>query len=77
MADTPGPLFLIIRAIVVESGDSHLGKLVLENHNIIEDFKALFGSTPERAIGLRIQLNSQHTHSAAEVFWKTIRFTSE
>jgi hypothetical protein len=77
MADAPGPLFLNIKAIVVESGDSQLGKWVLEKRNLLEDFQALFGSTPERAIGLRIQLNSQHTHSAAEAFWKTIRFTSE
>jgi len=77
MADAPGPLFLNIKAIVVESGESHLGKWVLEKRNLLEDFQALFGSTPERAIGLRIQLNSQHTHSEAEAFWKTIRFTSE
>ena len=77
MADAPGPLFLNIKAIVVESGDSQLGKWVLEKRNLLEDFQALFGSTPERAIGLRIQMNSQHTHSAAESFWKTIRFTSE
>ena len=77
MADAPGPLFLNIKAIVVESGDSQLGKWVLEKRNLLEDFQALFGSVPERAIGLRIQLNSQHTHSTAEAFWKTIRFTSE
>jgi hypothetical protein len=77
MADAPGPLFLNIKAIVVESGESQLGKWVLEKRNLLEDFQTLFGSTPERAIGLRIQLNSQHTHSTAESFWKTIRFTSE
>jgi DUF3047 family protein len=77
MADAPGPLFLNIKAIVVESGDSQLGKWVHEKRNLLEDFQTLFGSTPERAIGLRIQLNSQHTNTVAESFWKTIRFTSE
>lgn len=77
MADAPGPLFLNIRAIVVESGDSQLGNWVLEKRNLLEDFQTLFGSTPERAIGLRIQLNSQHTDSVAEAYWKTIRFTSQ
>ena len=77
MADAPGPLFLNIKAIVVESGDSQLGKWVLEKRNLPEDFQTLFGSTPERAIGLRIQLNSQYMHSTAESLWKNLRFASE
>ena len=76
MADAPGPFFLDIKAIVVESGESQLGKWVHEKRNLLEDFQALFGATPEHAIGLRIQLNSQHTNTVAESFWKTIRFTS-
>ena len=77
MADAPGPLFLSIKAIVVESGESQLGKWVHEKRNLLEDFQTLFGSTPEQAIGLRIQLNSQHTNTVAEALWKIIRFTSE
>jgi Protein of unknown function (DUF3047) len=77
MADAPGPFFLHIRAVVVESGDSQLGQWILEKRNLLEDFRALFGSTPDSAIGLRIQLNSQHTRSEAEAFWRTIRFTSQ
>jgi len=77
MANAPGLPFVNIKAIVVESGESQLGKWVHEKRNLLENFQTLFGSTPERAIGLRIQMNSQHTHSAAEAFWKTIRFTSE
>lgn len=77
MADAPGPLFLNIKAIVVESGDDQLGKWVREKRNLLEYFQAVFGAIPERAIGLRIQLNSQHTHSEAEAFWKTIRFISQ
>ncbi|MDE3042859.1 MAG: DUF3047 domain-containing protein [Nitrospirota bacterium] len=77
MAAAPGPLFLNIRGIVVESGDNQHSKWVLEKRNLLEDFRALFGATPERAIGLRIQLNSQQTDSEAEGLWKTIRFTSQ
>ena len=51
MAAAPGPLFLNIRGIVVESGDNQHSKWVLEKRNLLEDFRALFGSTPERAIG--------------------------
>ena len=77
MAEAPAaPLFLNIKAVVVESGDSHMGKWVLEKRNLVEDFRMLFGTAPEQVIGLRIQINSQHTQSDAEAFWKTIRFTS-
>jgi hypothetical protein len=76
MADAPGPFFLHVRAVVVESGDSQLGQWMLEKRNLLEDFRTLFGSTPASAIGLRIQLNSQHTRSEAEAFWRTIRFTA-
>ena len=77
MAEAPAaPPFLNIKAVVVESGDSHMGKWVLEKRNLVEDFRMLFGTAPEQVIGLRIQINSQHTQSDAEAFWKTIRFTS-
>jgi hypothetical protein len=72
-----GPIYLNVKAIVVESGYSQIGKWLLEKRNVVEDFRAVFGVTPERAVAIRIQINSQHTKSDAEVFWKTIRFTSE
>jgi len=72
-----GPVYLNVAAIVVESGHSHLGKWLREKRNVVEDFRAVFGETPEGAVAIRIQINSQHTKSDAEVFWKTIRFTSK
>jgi len=72
-----GPIYLNVKAIVVESGYSQLGKWLLEKRNVVEDFRTVFGVIPERAVAIRLQINSQHTKSDAEVFWKTIRFTSE
>ena len=72
-----GPIYLNVKAIVVESGYSQLGKWLTEKRNVVEDFRAVFGITPEHAVAIRMQINSQHTKSDAEVFWKTIRFTSE
>jgi hypothetical protein len=72
-----GPIYLNVKAIVVESGYSQLGKWLLEKRNVAEDFRAVFGVIPERAVAIRLQINSQHTKSDAEVFWKTIRFTSQ
>ena len=72
-----GPIYLNVKAIVVESGYGHIDKWLIEKRNVVEDFRAVFGVTPERAVAIRMQINSQHTKSDAEVFWKTIRFTSE
>jgi hypothetical protein len=72
-----GPIYLNVKAIVVESGHSQIGKWLPEKRNVVEDFRAVFGVAPEHAVAIRIQINSQHTKSDAEVFWKTIRFTSE
>jgi hypothetical protein len=72
-----GPIYLNVKAIVVESGYGQIDKWLIEKRNVVEDFRAVFGVTPERAVAIRMQINSQHTKSDAEVFWKTIRFTSE
>jgi len=77
IAGGAGPIYLNVKAIVVESGYSQLGKWLLEKRNVVEDFRTVFGVIPERAVAIRLQINSQHTKSDAEVFWKTIRFTSE
>ncbi len=72
-----GPIYLNVKAIVVESGAGQIGHWLIEKRNIVEDYRALFGEMPERAVAIRMQINSQHTQSVAEVFWRTIRFTSE
>jgi hypothetical protein len=72
-----GPIYLNVKAIVVESGYDQLGKWLTEKRNVVEDFKNIFGVTPERAVAIRLQINSQHTKTIAEVFWKTIRFISQ
>jgi hypothetical protein len=72
-----GPIYLNVKAIVVESGDGQIGHWLTEKRNVVEDFRALFGETPVRAVAIRMQINSQHTKSVAEVFWRTIRFMSQ
>jgi hypothetical protein len=72
-----GPVYLNVKAMVVESGAGQIGHWLIEKRNIVEDYRALFGEIPERAVAIRMQINSQHTQSVAEVFWRTIRFSSE
>jgi hypothetical protein len=77
IAGAAGPIYLNVKAIVVESGGGQIGNWLIEKRNVVEDYWALFGESPERAVAIRMQINSQHTKSVAEAFWKTIRFTSE
>jgi Protein of unknown function (DUF3047) len=77
IAAAAGPIYMNVKAIVVESGYGRIGKWLIQKRNVAEDFRALFGEIPEQAVAIRMQINSQHTKSAAEVFWKTIRFTSK
>ena len=72
-----GPIYLNVKAIVVESGAGQIGNWLTEKRNLVEDFRNLYGESPERAVAIRMQINSQHTQSVAEVFWRTIRFTSQ
>lgn len=72
-----GPLYLNVKAIVVESGSNRVGQWVIQKRNVVQDFQVFFGGIPESAVAIRLQINSQHTHSVAEVLWRTIRFTSE
>jgi hypothetical protein len=76
-AAAAGPIYLNVKASVVESGAHQIGQWLIEKRNVVEDFRALFGEIPERAVAIRMQINSQHTKSVAEVFWRTIQFTSE
>jgi hypothetical protein len=77
IGDGAGPIYLNVKAMVVESGAGQIGNWVTEKRNLVEDFRNLYGESPERAVAIRMQINSQHTQSVAEVFWRTIRFTSE
>lgn len=77
MAEVPAPLFypfLKINAVVVESGDAEMGKWVTVTRNVVEDYKKLFGGEAEKVQAIRIQINSQHTKSRAEAYWKSVIF---
>ena len=69
--------FVTIHAVVVRSGDKKLGKWVTETRNVVEDYKKLFGSKVKEVQAIRIQINSQHTKSEAESYWRFVRFKAQ
>lgn len=77
MADDPSSSlvpFLTVKTVVVQSGAAEEGKWITETRNVVEDYKELFGYEPEKVHGIRIQINSQHTGSQAEAYWRRVMF---
>jgi hypothetical protein len=73
--EAPAPPFRKILALVMQSGSQALGSWITERRNVVQDYLRLFGETPEAIRGVRIQINSQHTRSCAEAYWRSIVLT--
>jgi hypothetical protein len=65
-----------IFAIVCESGKTALDRWMAENHNVEADYERAFGKPAPHVRGLRIQINSQHTGTAAESYFGGVEFHS-
>lgn len=65
--------FLSIKVVVVESGEARKGKWITETRNVIEDYRKLYGREPGKLAGIRIQINSQHTKSQSEAYWRYLK----
>ena len=65
-----------IFAIVCESGNTDLNRWIAENRNVEADYERAFGKPAPHVKGLRIQINSQHTGTAAESYFGGVEFHS-
>lgn len=73
----PSLPFRSIFALVLQSGAPALGSWIMERRNLLDDYEQVFGGKPTMLQGLRIQINSQHTGSQAESYWKSILLTNQ
>ena len=76
LASASAPLFKKMFAVVMQSGTQKLGTWITEQRNLIDDYKQAYGEEPTALEGLRIQINSQHTESRAESYWRFIAVTA-
>lgn len=77
VADVPPPTiypFVRIKTVVLRSGRQEKGKWITEIRNVVEDYKKLFGGETDKVTGIRLQINSQHTKSSAESYWRMVTF---
>jgi DUF3047 family protein len=61
--------------VVVRSGDADRGRWIVEQRNVLDDYKAVYGEEPlEKVGGVSISINSQNTRSHAESFFGDVLF---
>lgn len=65
-----------IFAVVCRSGLAEADHWVEEVHNLAADYLKAFGKPAPRVKGLRLQINSQHTGTAAESYFADVVFRS-
>lgn len=69
--------FMHVHVVVVRSGTAELGRWTTEARNVYEDYKLFFGAEPPAVVGVRLQINSQHTASSAESFFADVEFRKQ
>lgn len=77
VASAPAPPFRKIFAVVMQSGPQDLGHWITERRNLMDDYKQAFGEEAKTIEGVRMQLNSQHTQSRAEAYWRSIALMAQ
>ncbi len=66
-----------IYAFVCRSGASDLNQWLTETRNVAQDYQAAFGHLPKDNVkGIRLQINAQHTGTAAESYFGDVAFRS-
>ncbi|MCE5194158.1 MAG: DUF3047 domain-containing protein [Nitrospiraceae bacterium] len=71
------PLNLKIKILVVKSGASQIGQWLTITRNVYDDYKKFFGKEPPQIKGIRIQINSQNTGTAAESYFGSMIFKKD
>jgi DUF3047 family protein len=64
-----------VRIVVLESGGARLDTWVLEQRNVAEDYRALFGRQPPRMGKLALMIDSNDTRSEAEALFGDLTFS--
>lgn len=67
----------LTKYIVLESGETGLGKWRAEERNVYEDYKRLFKEEPPMPSGISVMIDSDDTKSSAESFVADIYFAGK
>ena len=83
--DTTAPVGTIVKSqktgtvtyVVVQSGTARLGQWITEQRNVVDDFRKIYGETPDNPGAISVAIDSNDTHSTAEAFIGEILFKRE
>jgi hypothetical protein len=64
----------MVTYIVVRSGPTEIGKWITERRNVVEDYKKIYGGTPDNPGALSVAIDSNDTRSFAEAFVGPLTF---
>lgn len=70
----PSPYTESVAMIAVESGNENAGVWRIERRNVVEDFRAAFGTAPPPIVALAIMVDTDNTESRAVTFYGDIGF---
>ncbi len=65
------------KMIVVESGDQHVGRWMVEERNVYEDYKRAFGEEPPIVNGVAIMTDTDDTGETATAYYGDIVFFTQ
>jgi len=65
-----------ITAVVCRSGTADLNRWLSESRNLAGDYQKAYGHPAPRVKGIRLQINTQHTGTAAESCFSEVAFRS-
>jgi hypothetical protein len=65
-----------IYAVVCRSGSANINEWLQESRNVAADYQRAFGKPASHIKGVRLQINSQHTGTAAESYFGEVAFRS-
>jgi hypothetical protein len=71
-SEAPSPYTKSSVIVAVESGDDKAGKWVLEERNIYEDYRRIFGEDPPQVGGIAIMTDTDDTQSEATAYYGDI-----
>lgn len=77
MENASSPPLVHVYAIVCRSGMAEANRWIAESHNVAADYLRAFGKPAPHVKGLRLQINSQHTGSAAESYFADLIFRNK
>ena len=80
--DTTAPVGTVLESqnnskvhyIVVRSGSTDIGKWQMENRDVLADYIKIFEEAPPMIGGVSLMIDSDHTQSSAESYFREIRF---